>query len=542
MSTLLPPILSTAVVSQSTDARAQTTTSTLSAPQIPTPQQPHTAPSGSLQTLHQSSKKDPLATLKAKRLGRQKQMANTNTDTTTPVETRQQTIQLPQRKRTQSTGTAPDAVMTDAHKQAIIIPSDNNDPPVKPWQKGPKPWQKQQGSSAQTAEGKISRTRPPAGPKVANKQPANKRQRQKSLTPPTSDVPINVTHPSSTSTSAGPPKPGKTAQDTNTTESSGSGKPTPLQRTEVTQQQPSQLSPTLLSPTYSTTSGTDQFGGQQDWASLTSSSFSTAQGERGNVVSQVLPCEHCGRPFDVDRLPTHEKICLKSKKSANTRGVYSLHGAPATNAKRPPAKGARTKQRGGASSSSSSAQRPPSASSDPQENLIQLLQQRQAEIEYTLRTPLGNGEEIEAASDVLAKLHQFVSKLYELGEQKQVKPAHIFQELLARLVESPTDFDAQSGSEGIPMHQNKVLDRRKKLVDANVNQVVANIPEDERNDMLRQVHNLRHALKIKVEDANDLQTAKGALEDAMQFFKSFRAYVDSQSLPLYTVWNQLAGR
>ena len=57
--------------------------------------------------------------------------------------------------------------------------------------------------------------------------------------------------------------------------------------------------------------------------------------------------------------------------------------------------------------------------------------------------------------------------------------------------------------------------------------------------MTRQVRALRHLLRVKVEDANDLRMATRALDEAWRFFRALHEAAVAEQLADYALWLRL---
>eukprot|EP01012_Entosiphon_sulcatum_P048156 TRINITY_DN6630_c0_g1_i1.p1 TRINITY_DN6630_c0_g1~~TRINITY_DN6630_c0_g1_i1.p1 ORF type:complete len:496 (-),score=89.37 TRINITY_DN6630_c0_g1_i1:229-1665(-) len=280
-------------------------------------------------------------------------------------------------------------------------------------------------------------------------------------------------------------------------------------------------------------------------AELPPSAFGMAAGE-GEGMNSLVACPTCQRNFAIDRLEVHQRICQKVAKNAATRGVYRrTAGAPAappaaapalasgTVVPKHPAKRQNLRRE--------QAPRTPSAQETGEESVpktVRWLQQRCAEIEFTLRLEIRGEDDLLQAVQTLQMLQPFLERLEDCivprcGFAKDL----IFQELLSRL-QRDTDFDTQHGQAGVPMHQAKVLVRAERL--AGVGEALERtFGADEITSMVTAVDALRRLLRIKVEDANDLRMAQAAIKDANAFVTVLQRHAAANGDTLFVAYRKL---
>eukprot|EP01063_Lacrimia_lanifica_P018300 TRINITY_DN25225_c0_g1_i1.p1 TRINITY_DN25225_c0_g1~~TRINITY_DN25225_c0_g1_i1.p1 ORF type:complete len:721 (+),score=242.90 TRINITY_DN25225_c0_g1_i1:67-2163(+) len=159
---------------------------------------------------------------------------------------------------------------------------------------------------------------------------------------------------------------------------------------------------------------------------------------------------------------------------------------------------------------------------------IRRLQQQQCEVASSLRVAVDNDGAAEKVAAAVATVELFLRDMDDASDEMQLPVDFIIQALLGELV-TEKDVQKQGGSEGnvVPMHQNKVLDRSNRVVvlDADrvkdqrwvIRQVKENLPK-----LLESLRILRDLVKIKVEDANDVDMARKWSATASAFFNHLR--------------------
>lgn len=160
------------------------------------------------------------------------------------------------------------------------------------------------------------------------------------------------------------------------------------------------------------------------------------------------------------------------------------------------------------------------------------LLQRQIEVEMTLREKkVASREDLEHVAETFRDLNQLFLELHAAAAEltaankRPCSVAALFQELLHKIagVNAGVGMEGQRGEGNVPMHQAKVLDRRHRTGEecGDVNMVLG--PERVRGMVLR-VRDLRQALRIKVEDANDVRMAEEAVKAGHAFWTKLREH------------------
>jgi hypothetical protein len=205
-----------------------------------------------------------------------------------------------------------------------------------------------------------------------------------------------------------------------------------------------------------------------------------------------------------------------------------------------PNKMAPAKQRKATAKQQSAKARSPKQEVDQQQQQQQWLQQRSAEVDFTLRMDIHSNSDLEAAHTTVSSICSFLDDVEACAKKADVTSEVVFQELLARLC-GEQDFDSQHGTTGVPMHQAKVLSRKRRLIDAQIGTALeAIVGPDGLKAMVSHVNDMRRLLKIKVEDKNDLRMATAAVKDAQAFFMALQACSQAQNCDLFTLWRKLS--
>ena len=253
---------------------------------------------------------------------------------------------------------------------------------------------------------------------------------------------------------------------------------------------------------------------------------------------------------DVSDAMAKLKVSLSNNKAAagKTRAGKSSSptgSAPGSSEKK---KDAETKQRpdDGESERTSASSASPSASSQTARDAgettadgldrgaaFEWLLQRQIEVEMTLREKkVSSPKDLERVRETFATMNALFLDLHAAAAEltaankKQCSVAALFQELLHKIAGVNAGLGALEGQRGdgnVPMHQAKVLDRRHRTGEecGDVNLVLG--PERVR-EMVLAVRNLRSALRIKVEDANDVRMAEEAVKAGHSFWTKLAAH------------------
>jgi len=192
------------------------------------------------------------------------------------------------------------------------------------------------------------------------------------------------------------------------------------------------------------------------------------------------------------------------------------------------------------------------------------LLRRQLEVEMSLRgSPLSSQDDVESLRETVAEFSLFFQRLKvsasrvsdavqgrrptktangsprgvpmkdgkkgflvppeDLDAEPLCEPATLFQELLHRVAGFKSEGDAASMDEqkkigDVPMHQAKVLYRANVARDAVLREVDAILGEEIVSELTSSVKKMRRMLRIKMEDANDVRMAEGAVRGARLFF------------------------
>eukprot|EP01064_Diplonema_japonicum_P029639 TRINITY_DN4853_c3_g1_i1.p1 TRINITY_DN4853_c3_g1~~TRINITY_DN4853_c3_g1_i1.p1 ORF type:complete len:459 (+),score=98.89 TRINITY_DN4853_c3_g1_i1:63-1379(+) len=175
---------------------------------------------------------------------------------------------------------------------------------------------------------------------------------------------------------------------------------------------------------------------------------------------------------------------------------------------------------------------------------IEKLMQAQCEIEASLRTKVEDAADVEAVAGAVGNIHLFMQDVHNAARELDIGVEDIVQALLTK-VGTATDFDKQAGNGMVPMHQNKVLDRSNRVLrmDCDIvkdskwvlKQVKENLPQ-----LLSSLETLRALVRIKVEDACDIEMARKWAELAVQFFSVLKNISIATSTSLSHVWTALA--
>ena len=176
------------------------------------------------------------------------------------------------------------------------------------------------------------------------------------------------------------------------------------------------------------------------------------------------------------------------------------------------------------------------------------LLQRQIEVEMTLREKkVSSPKDLERVRETFASLNRLFLDLHAAAAEltaankKQCSVAALFQELLHKIAGVNAGLGALEGQRGdgnVPMHQAKVLDRRHRTGEecGDVNLVLG--PERVR-EMVLAVRDLRSALRIKVEDANDVRMAEEAVKAGHSFWTKLSAHASQHGAADYAALETL---
>ena len=175
------------------------------------------------------------------------------------------------------------------------------------------------------------------------------------------------------------------------------------------------------------------------------------------------------------------------------------------------------------------------------------LLQRQIEVEMTLREKkVASREDLEHVAETFRDLNQLFLELHAAAAEltaankRPCSVAALFQELLHKIagVNAGVGMEGQRGEGNVPMHQAKVLDRRHRTGEecGDVNMVLG--PERVRGMVLR-VRDLRQALRIKVEDANDVRMAEEAVKAGHAFWSKLREHAERHGADAFAALTKL---
>lgn len=175
------------------------------------------------------------------------------------------------------------------------------------------------------------------------------------------------------------------------------------------------------------------------------------------------------------------------------------------------------------------------------------LLQRQIEVEMTLREKkVASAEDLEHVAETFRDLNQLFLELHAAAAEltaankRPCSVAALFQELLHKIagVNAGLGMEGQRGEGNVPMHQAKVLDRRHRTSTecGDVNMVLG--PERVRGMVLR-VRDLRQALRIKVEDANDVRMAEEAVKAGHAFWTKLREHASAHGADAFAALAKL---
>ena len=184
-----------------------------------------------------------------------------------------------------------------------------------------------------------------------------------------------------------------------------------------------------------------------------------------------------------------------------------------------------------ASASAATAQSTPQADEGPAPPVSPArLSQLYTEVSFSLRgQQLKSEKSLKQARTSFGKLRAFFADLRRVAKTIQFPEEEVFQELLLRVAESTSGgpssgFDDMAGSETVPMHNYKVLDRRSRLPSECGHKLDVEVSVDKAGAMLNAVHLMRELLRVKVEDANDLRMARSAVDNGALFFEGLSFY------------------
>ena len=175
------------------------------------------------------------------------------------------------------------------------------------------------------------------------------------------------------------------------------------------------------------------------------------------------------------------------------------------------------------------------------------LLQRQIEVEMTLREKkVASREDLEHVAETFRDLNELFLELHAAAAEltaankRPCSVAALFQELLHKIagVNAGLGMEGQRGEGNVPMHQAKVLDRRHRTGEecGDVNMVLG--PERVRGMVLR-VRDLRQALRIKVEDANDVRMAEEAVKAGHAFWTKLREHAKRHGADAFAALTKL---
>ena len=170
---------------------------------------------------------------------------------------------------------------------------------------------------------------------------------------------------------------------------------------------------------------------------------------------------------------------------------------------------------------------------------LEVLQQQQCEVEASLRITVSE-DQIEHIAKAIEEIELFLRDIHDASAEMRIGVERIVQALLSKLHDGETSFDKQGGSGIIPMHQNKVLDRSKRVLtlDADrekddkwiLKQINENLPK-----LLSALNLLRTTVRLKIEDACDISTARQWGTTASTFFNSLKQLSNTTG-GLFSAW------
>jgi hypothetical protein len=153
------------------------------------------------------------------------------------------------------------------------------------------------------------------------------------------------------------------------------------------------------------------------------------------------------------------------------------------------------------------------------------LAQQWFEVSCLLRHDFANAKDYEEGIERVKDSLSFLNRLDTIAERIDVNRGQIFQELLRRI--------GDSSAHGL-------MSREDGTYDAYTAKIKSDILKDKDwTELTNGARDLLNLVRIKLEDKNDLQTARSALEHSNSFFSDVSSYASSKDVPGYSVVSDL---
>ena len=164
---------------------------------------------------------------------------------------------------------------------------------------------------------------------------------------------------------------------------------------------------------------------------------------------------------------------------------------------------------------------------DDEENTSrETLAQQWFEVSCLLRHDFANAKDYESGIDRVKKSLSFLNRLDRVAERIDVNRGQIFQGLLRRIDDSTT----------------VMMCREDGTYDAYTAKIKAAsdvVNEKDWTELTNDARDVLNLVRIKLEDKNDLETARSALEHSNTFFGDVSNYASKKSVPAYSVISEL---
>lgn len=153
---------------------------------------------------------------------------------------------------------------------------------------------------------------------------------------------------------------------------------------------------------------------------------------------------------------------------------------------------------------------------------VDTLLTRQMELHTTTRNPPKSPEQLIQLRKTLLEYSRFFKQLGKLSDELNTNRIIVFQSFLHVSVGGAVQFDKQKQSGEVPMHQAKVLTRTAAVELEPV--LREHLPNAELMILVGLTKDLRTALRVKVEDENDLKTAQKGIEDSVEYLNFIHSH------------------
>ncbi|CAD2218006.1 hypothetical protein, conserved [Angomonas deanei] len=154
---------------------------------------------------------------------------------------------------------------------------------------------------------------------------------------------------------------------------------------------------------------------------------------------------------------------------------------------------------------------------------VDTLLTRQMELHTSIRNPPTTPDQVAQLRDNMRNFLIFFNKMREYSQKLNTEVDTLFQCYMFISVGGAVNFDAQGRDGAVPMHQAKVLTREAAIeLEPHVREA---IPHEELMVYVGLSRDIRTALRVKIEDGNDINSAELSVKTAVEYLN----FIDSKA-------------